>query len=144
MGQPKGHHPPKPFVKGKSGNPGGRPKGSLSCMSFKQILDKIGAEDLIESPLTPRGIKKKFYSSRPITKKEAVMHVVYNNAMLGKDWATRYVADYSEGKPKEFHEITKKNVTVDIDDEKNVKISEGEEIGTDEETIVASPDNTDK
>jgi len=144
MGQPKGYHPPHHWKKGESGNPGGRPKGSTDVRSFKDILDKIGKEDLINSPIVPLKIKRKFYSMSPITKKEAVMHLVYLSAMERKDWAVRYIADYSEGKPKEFHEITKKNVTVDIDDEKNVKITEGDEIGTDEETIVTSSDNNNK
>lgn len=139
--------PDKPWLKcwkkGYSGNPGGKPKGAVTVKSFKQILDKIGAENLLESPLVTRGVKRKFYSQKKVTMKEGVMRIVYNMALAGKDWACRYIADYSEGKPKEFHEITDKTVTIDIDNETDNELPEGEELCIDEKNTVSvdSPNN---
>jgi hypothetical protein len=125
-----------PFKKGESFNPGGRPKGSLSAPSFKTILQKIGQMILQDSEYVPRRIKHKFYSTNPITMKTAAMIAAYNAALDGKDWALRYIIDYTEGKPKEFHEIVQRQLTIDIE-EGNINTDDtlaiGEEIGTDDQ-----------
>ena len=119
----------KPWKKGHSGNPGGRPKGTLSVTSFKTLLDRIGNEVIIDSDFVPLKLKRKFHSDIPITMKEGAMRIVYNMALLGKDWALRFIIDYTEGKPKEFHEVTSKTITIDIDGETSEDLPEGKEIG---------------
>jgi hypothetical protein len=132
------------WKKGNSGNRKGKPKGSQHIGSFKELLERVGQQDLIESPIVPRVIKKKFFSSRPITMKNAVVWIVYLAALSGKDWAARFIVDYTEGKPKEFHEIVKHVVKIDIDDESNEELKESEEFGIDEEqTIIKSDDDDD-
>ena len=71
----------KPFTKGKSGNPAGRPKGSSS---IKDILRSIGDEVLEGSDMS---------------KDEVIMRKVYKLAFEGQPWAVQFIADRKEGKP---------------------------------------------
>ena len=79
----------KPFKKGQSGNPGGRPKGSTS---FKLLMEKIGIEP---SKIDPTK-----------TKDEAIMRQVYEKAEEGDKWATQFVVENREGKPSQRIDIT--------------------------------------
>ena len=81
--------PKTAFKKGKSGNPGGRPKGSTS---FKLLMEKIGLESSIEDP------KK--------TKDEMIMRKVYEKAEEGDKWATQFVVENRDGKPNQRIDIT--------------------------------------
>lgn len=78
----------KPFKKGVSGNPKGRPKGSSS---LKDILRRIGIEELEGSDMT---------------KDEAIMRKVYKLAFDGQPWAVQFIADRKEGKPHQSIDIT--------------------------------------
>ena len=78
----------KPFEKGKSGNPKGRPKGSSS---IKDHLRRIGDEILEGSDMS---------------KDEAIMRKVYKLAFEGQPWAVQFIADRKEGKPHQSVDIT--------------------------------------
>jgi len=78
----------KPFKKGVSGNPKGRPKGSSS---IKDILRRIGDEVLEGSDMS---------------KDEAIMRKVYKLAFDGQPWAVQFIADRKEGKPHQSVDIT--------------------------------------
>jgi hypothetical protein len=86
----------KGFKKGKSGNPKGRPKG---VQSIPDILKKIGAE-------------KGTVDGR--TKLDVIMNKVYQFASEGKPWAVQFIADRTEGRAKEFREITHNNQPIKI------------------------------
>jgi len=73
----------KPFVKGRSGNPKGRPKGTPS---IPDILRRIGAE--------PAGVNNE-------TKLDLVMRKVYAEAVKGRQWAVEFIATRTEGKPRD-------------------------------------------
>jgi len=70
------------FKKGESGNPVGRPKKN-KCIPdmLRQIGDEVVKKDK--------------------TKLEIVLRRVYREANNGKSWAINFIADRTEGKPKE-------------------------------------------
>jgi len=70
------------FTKGVSGNPDGRPP-KIRCIP--DILNKIGGELIAEL--------------EGVTKLEAIMRMVYRKAFEGENWAVRFIAEYTEGKP---------------------------------------------
>jgi hypothetical protein len=78
-GQPPSH---TKFVKGQSGNPAGRPKGS---QNLSTILDKIGRERV---RVTENG------RARYITKKEATMLQLMNKAVAGDLNAARLLLSW--------------------------------------------------
>jgi hypothetical protein len=87
----------KGFKPGVSGNPNGRPKG---IQSIPDILRKIGEEDgTVDGK----------------SKLDVIMYMVFSFALEGKPWAVQFIADRTEGKPKEFIEqkIIKDEVIVE-------------------------------
>tara|TARA_R100000808_G_C2154477_1_gene165449 strand:- start:7853 stop:8224 length:372 start_codon:yes stop_codon:yes gene_type:complete len=90
------------FAKGTSGNPNGRPKGSLS---IPDMLRRIGEED-VPKELKER-VKKLFNSAElgEITMMEAIMRTTMMYAIQGKSWAVQFIADRMEGKPRQTIEL---------------------------------------
>lgn len=76
----------KPFKKGQSGNPAGRPKKGSA---IADILNDIGNETIV--------IK----DGKEITKRQAVLYKVYEHAVKGESWAVNFIADRTEGKALE-------------------------------------------
>ena len=74
----------RPFKKGQSGNPNGRPK---KINTIPDILRKIGEEEGLKD-----GSK---------TKLDVVMYKVFQFALEGKPWAVQFIADRTEGKALE-------------------------------------------
>jgi len=70
----------KPWPKGCSGNPKGRPKKTL-CIA--DTLRNIGSEPFGEYE----------------TRLEALCRLVYDLALKGTPWAVQFIADRTEGKP---------------------------------------------
>jgi len=79
-GNPPGH---TRFVKGQSGNPNGRPKGS---QNLSTILDKVGRERV---RVTENG------RARYITKREATILQLVNKAVAGDLNAARVLLSWS-------------------------------------------------
>jgi len=79
----------KPFKKGQSGNPKGRPP-KVKCIP--DILRKIGEEEGLKD-----GSK---------TKLDVVMYKVFQFALEGKPWAVQFIADRTEGKALDRIEAT--------------------------------------
>ena len=71
----------KPFKKGQSGNPNGRPP---KVRSIPDILKKIGEE---EGTLDGE------------SKLDVIMYKVFQYALEGKPWAVQFIADRTEGRP---------------------------------------------
>ena len=86
----------KGWKPGESGNPNGRP---LKIKTIPDILHKIGEEEG-----TVDG-KTKLY---------VIMYKVFQYALEGKPWAVQFIADRTEGKAKEFKEITHNNQPIKI------------------------------
>ena len=86
----------KGFKPGQSGNPNGRPKGTRS---IPDILKKIGDE---EGTLDGK------------SKLDVIMYKVFQFALEGKPWAVQFIADRTEGKAKEFREVTNKSEPIKI------------------------------
>ena len=86
----------KPFKKGQSGNPNGRPP---KVKSIPDILKKIGEE---EGTLDGK------------SKLDVIMYKVFQYALEGKPWAVQFIADRTEGKAKETREVTNKNEPIQI------------------------------
>ena len=86
----------KPFKKGQSGNPNGRPP-KVKCIP--DILKAIGDE---EGTVDGR------------TKLDVIMYKVFQFALEGKPWAVQFLADRTEGKAKEYVEtkVVKDEVVV--------------------------------
>ena len=86
----------KGFKPGQSGNPNGRPKG---MRSIPDILKKIGDE---EGTLDGK------------SKLDVIMYKVIQFALEGKPWAVQFIADRTEGKAKEFREVTHNNQAIKV------------------------------
>ena len=86
----------KGFKPGQSGNPSGRPKGTRS---IPDILKKIGDE---EGTLDGK------------SKLDVIMYKVFQYALEGKPWAVQFIADRTEGKAKEFREVTHNNQAIKV------------------------------
>jgi hypothetical protein len=82
----------RPFKKGQSGNPDGRPP---SVKRIPEILKAIGEENA--------GLKGA--DKQDWTKLDALMRAVYSYALAGKPWAMHFVAERTEGKVTDTHEI---------------------------------------
>jgi hypothetical protein len=87
----------RPFKKGQSGNPNGRPK---KINTIPDILRKIGDEE---------------GTADGKSKLDVIMNKVFQFALEGKPWAVQFIADRTEGKAKEFIEqkIIKDEVIVE-------------------------------
>ena len=86
----------KGFKPGQSGNPNGRPKG---MRSIPDILKKIGEEDgTVDGK----------------SKLDVIMYKVFQFALEGKPWAVQFIADRTEGKAKEFREVTHNNQAIKV------------------------------
>jgi len=94
------------FKAGVSGNPNGRPKGS---MSIPDMLKRIGEETI------PKEIRSKVneifddVDAGEMTLMEGVMRTTMIYAIQGKPWAVQFIADRTEGKAKEFRVVENKN-----------------------------------
>jgi len=86
----------KGWKPGESGNPNGRP---LKIKTIPDILHKIGEE---EGTVDGK------------TKLDVIMYKVFQFALEGKPWAVQFIADRTEGKAKEFKEITHNNQPIQV------------------------------
>ena len=86
----------KGFKPGQSGKPNGRPQGTRSV---PDILKKIGDE---EGTLDGK------------SKLDVIMYKVFQFALEGKPWAVQFIADRTEGKAKEFREVTHNNQAIKV------------------------------
>ena len=82
----------KPFKKGQSGNPGGRPKGSTSLVS---LLKRLGAE--------PSDTDKN------LTRDEAMMREIYKAAETVDKQAIQFITERREGKPRQAIDLTERD-----------------------------------
>ena len=73
----------RPFKKGQSGNPNGRPK---KINTIPDILRKIGDEE---------------GTADGKSKLDVIMNKVFQFALEGKPWAVQFIADRTEGKALE-------------------------------------------
>ena len=92
------------FKSGVSGNPNGRPKGSTS---IADILRKIGEEE-IPAELSSQ-VQSLFGSLdsnelKDMKMTEGLLRFGFMYAIRGKHWAVQFIADRTEGKPREFIE----------------------------------------
>jgi hypothetical protein len=79
------------FKPGQSGNPAGRPP---SVRAIPDVLRKI-----LEENAGLKGEKEDW------TKLDAIMRQVYIFALQGKAWAVQFLAERTEGKVTDTHEI---------------------------------------
>ena len=91
----------KPFKKGQSGNPKGRPKKGHA---IADILNEIG-----EEKVTVNGLET--------TKKRVVLMKVYAEALKGQNWAVHFIADRTEGKAVEKIEVNDTTIRVGFVDD---------------------------
>ena len=92
----------KGFVKGQSGNPNGRPKGSLS---IPDMLRRIGEEEVPEA--LQNKVQQLFGRAElgEITMMDAIMRATMMYAIQGKSWAVQFIADRMEGRPRQTIEL---------------------------------------
>ena len=79
----------KGFVKGKSGNPGGRPKG---VTSMKVWMEKVGVEPSSKDP--------------DMSKDEYIARNIYKKGEDGDKWAQQFITERKDGKPNQTIDIT--------------------------------------
>ena len=77
----------KPFKKGQSGNPKGRP---VKSKCIPEILRKITAEK----------------GNGGVTKLNLILNNVVNEAIKGDTWSIQFIADRMEGKPAQVIQQT--------------------------------------
>ena len=78
---------------GESGNPAGRPK---KHHTIPDILQRIGEEQGTKVPIAEGGP----------TKLDVIMQQVFKFAAEGKSWAVQFLAERTEGKVMEKHEVS--------------------------------------
>ena len=92
----------KPFKKGQSGNPKGRPKGVLnSATRLKRILE-----------LTNKKKNKGTGEMEDFTVSEQMDMALISKALVGDVTAYREIMDRLEGKAKQSLEVTEKTIKV--------------------------------
>tara|TARA_R110002012_G_scaffold305647_1_gene509853 strand:- start:2024 stop:2356 length:333 start_codon:yes stop_codon:yes gene_type:complete len=86
------------FEKGVSGNPKGRPVGSVTISG---LLKNIGNQPIPES--VQKKIKNFFpdLDTKKMTFNEAIAYTNYYYAIDGKSWANAQISDRTEGKAVE-------------------------------------------
>ncbi len=83
----------------QEGNRKGRPK---KAFCIPDILNKIGDENVPDVYL--KVIQKLYPDIKNITHREALQRLAYHYAFKGQSWAFNYIAERTEGKPKEHTE----------------------------------------
>ena len=81
------------FVKGKSGNPKGRPKKGLA---IADILNEIGNEKTLQL-IDDKEVK--------ITNRDLLLRNTYQRGIKGERWAVEFIADRIEGKARQIMEL---------------------------------------
>ena len=82
-----------PFVKGQSGNPNGRPKGS----GYKVQLSKLLAKKLKEKGGTING--------KEATYEDVIVYNLIKQAVEGRDWAIKIIVQFDDALRKYKHEF---------------------------------------
>lgn len=91
----------RPFVKGQSGNPGGRAKGYERRL--REVVDSMTADDpVIDPELAYDEATKKL---RRIPAFDAIVKRAVLDAVAGDRYAREFVADRIMGKPKQHVDI---------------------------------------
>jgi len=94
-----------PWKPGQSGNPKGRPKNTLL---IPDLLRKIGDEPI--PPAYAKLLKQIYPDIGVMTHREALQRLAYHYAFKGQSWAFNYIAERTEGKPKENVESSDVNL----------------------------------
>jgi len=98
----------KQFKKGEIHNPAGRPP---KAFFIPDILKKIGEE---WCPIVIAGeLRKTFPMIGTISTREAWLRVVYLEAIGGEEWASKFIADRTEGKIREASPSDNKGAILD-------------------------------
>ena len=108
------------FKPGQSGNPKGRPKKPF-CIA--ETLRSIGNEKL--PPDWRTMLKEHGVASAGMTKLQAVMHVVYIQAIQGESWATHFIAERTEGKVPDKIEMAQTDDLTQLSDAELEAIAAG-------------------
>jgi hypothetical protein len=95
----------KPFKKGQSGNPSGRPKGSKNISTIlTEMLRKIFPEAEIDLGLVDNALLSQIVGKRKLTNADAIAARMIFEALKGEAWAAKELLDRTEGKVTEKHE----------------------------------------
>jgi hypothetical protein len=86
----------KPFKKGQSGNPKGRPPGTKNVSTLlKQMLDTLAPGEIVSTKFVREFCKGK----KLVTVADATAARILNEALVkGEPWAIRELLDRTEGK----------------------------------------------
>lgn len=94
----------KSYVKGQSGNPGGRPRGSRNVSTvLASMLSDIAPDIVIDASFIrdiSKGLKKATIADA------AAARLVYEGVVNGQSWALKELLDRTEGKAKQSIEIS--------------------------------------
>lgn len=110
--QPKNKQLIHRFPPGMSGNPAGRPK-KVKCIP--DILQKIGKTKIKDNPFITDAAKQKFAALGNVSQLDALMQLVYSLALSGVPWAVHFIAERTEGPPKQRIEIEQTTIHIDIE-----------------------------
>lgn len=104
--------PGKPFQKGASGNPGGRPKGYER--QLREVIDSMTAEDPAPAIDPEIGLDPATNRLRRIPAWQAIVKRAVLDAVAGDKYAREFVADRLMGKPKLRVEVIEPAEDVDL------------------------------
>jgi hypothetical protein len=98
---------PKPFQKGESGNPNGRPVGSRNVSTIlKEMMESLAPDELVNAKFVKEFCKGK----KKVTTADAIAARLINEGLIkGEPWAMKEILDRTEGKAKQGLELTGKD-----------------------------------
>ena len=102
----------RPFKKGQSGNPKGRPKKGEAWADVANEL--LNSKEIDITIKTSDGKVKRFNLEADKSFRHAVIVGQISEAMKGNVQAARELADRTEGKPKQEREITNKTEPIQV------------------------------
>ena len=102
----------RPFKKGQSGNPNGRPKKGEAWADVANEL--LNSKEIDITMKMPNGKVKRLNLESDRSFRHAVIVGMIKEAMNGNVQAARELADRTEGKPKQEREITNKTEPIQV------------------------------
>jgi hypothetical protein len=111
------------WKKGRSGNPGGKPRG---IKNIKSIIEYFGRFEAPKDMMAK--VKESFPRIKKICLHEAIVLRAYQEALAGQAWAVQFLSERGEGKVKQAVDVTTDGEKIKQDVYNVVNISDKEKL----------------